>query len=411
METASGIPWLRTRLSVQMFLQFAVWGAWAPVLYKHLLNLGFAPEQAGPIMGTGPLAIMITPLIAGQIADRWFAAERYMGVSFLGAGTLLLIASRIDTPDFSSMWGLLLATMLLFGPTLGLGNAICFHHLKDPAADFPLIRVWGTVGWIASAFIVNGVMHAFDMNLSACLVVAGSAAILNGLYSFTLPHTPPKRDAAEKMALAKTLGMLKNGSFALFSLLAFVLLIFATFYYFKNAQFFPTLGIADEWLGPTQSIGQAAEIVTMFLLPFVYKKLGPKKTIAIGLFAWALRFAVFALGTPAWLVIASQALHGVCFACGIAAAMIYFESISPPDVRGSVQSFLTWITYGFGMFVGAYVMEMVGARYTTPAAEQGAPAVLDWHAFWTVPAAGCFAILFVFLIGFKAQPAAERPAS
>lgn len=404
METQTPVPWLRTRLSVLMFLQFAVWGAWAPVLFKHLLNLRLNVGQAGAIMGTGPLALMISPLIAGQIADRWFSTQRFLSISFIGSAALLSQAVLVtNASEFGKLWWFCFGAMLLFGPTLGLANALCFHHLKDPRADFPLIRVWGTVGWIASSFVVSWIMQSTGIDLRACLLVGSLVAALLSIYCLTLPNTPPVAGAREKFAVAKTLAMAKDFSFTLFSFLAFVLMVFATFYYFMNADFFPTLGISDAWLGPTQTIGQAAEIITMFLLPIVYKKLGSKKTIALGLFAWALRFAVFSLGEPAGLVIASQSLHGVCFAFGIAGAMIYFERICEPDVRGSVQSFLAWITYGFGMFVGSLLLGPMSAAFSSPALDDPKKMVLDWHKFWAVPAAGCFVILIVFMLGFRAR--------
>lgn len=418
---AAAIPFLRVRLFIQMFLQFAVWGAWAPVLFKHLLNIGFSPMQAGTIMGTGPLGIMIAPLIAGQLADRYFSTERYLSVSYLATAALLYWAATIQTPDYWMMWGICLGGMLSFGPTLGLGNSLCFHHLKDARADFPVIRLGGTLGWIASAFVVGFVMDWMKIDLRACLMVGAVISVVNAVYCLTLPHTPPayksrSADSKDSFAIGKVLGMLKDPSFALFSFIAFVLLVFATFYYFTNSQFFSSLGISDSWLGRVQTIGQVAEILTMLALPFAYKKLGTKITIAIGLFAWALRFAIFAVGDPVGLVIAAQALHGVCFAFAIAAAMIYFERISAPDVRGTIQSFLSFIAYGLGMFAGSFLLGIVSSKFTTtiPAtAEAPAKTITDWHGIWSVPAIGCFVLLIIFLIGFRARDneAAEKETS
>lgn len=411
MTTTAPIPYLRVRLFVQMFLQFAIWGAWAPVLFKHLLNIGFTPMEAGTIMGTGPLGIMIAPLIAGQLADRYFSTERFLAGSYLATAAMLYWASIVQKPDYWLMWGICLGGMLSFGPTLGLGNSLCFHHLKDARADFPVIRLGGTLGWIGSAFLVGFVMDHFKIDLRACLTVGAALSVINALYCLSLPHTPPaylSRSADDKNAFAigKVLAMLKDPSFALFSFIAFVLLVFATFYYFSNSQFFSALGISDSWLGRVQTIGQVAEIVTMLVLPFAYKKLGTKATIAIGLFAWGLRFAIFAIGEPVGLVIAAQALHGVCFAFAIAAAMIYFERISAPDVRGTVQSFLSFIAYGLGMFVGSFLLGVVGSKFTTKiaaTAEAPAKTITDWHGIWMVPAIGCFVLLALFLIGFRAR--------
>ena len=403
MENKSPIPFLRTRLFIQMFLQFAIWGAWAPVLFKHLLNIGFTSTQAGAIMGTGPLATMISPLIAGQIADRWFPTQRFLAFAYICTGGVLWRAANLQEPDFWPMWILCFLCMFFYAPTLGLGNSLCFHHSSDPRADFPIIRLGGTLGFITGSWVVAEVMEVMKLDLRACLYVGSVAAVLNAFYCVSLPNTPPSKNTGNSFAVGKLLKMLQDPSFLLFSVLSFFLLVFATFYYFKNAEFFPTLGISDKWLGPIQTIGQIAEIGTMLILPAAYKLLGTKKTIAIGLLAWGLRFAIFAIGQPAWLVIAAQSLHGVCFAFALAAAMIYFERICDPDVRGTMQSFLSWITYGFGMFVGVFVMNGVGQHYTKPNPEVPGQNITDWTGVWSVPAIGCGIILVVFLIGFKAR--------
>ncbi|MCZ7647603.1 MAG: MFS transporter [Planctomycetota bacterium] len=396
MSNTKTIPWLRTRLSAQMFLQFAIWGAWAPVLANHLNHLKFTGEQIGFVYLTGALGTAISPLIAGQIADRWFSTERFLGVSYLMTGAMLYLMA--DATAYADVWWLALAGMLFFGPTLGLANALSFHHLENAERDFPRVRLFGTIGWIAANWILSWWLEgADDRPWADCLRLGAIFAALNGLYCFSLPHTPPRGEAQERFAVGKVLKMLADPSFSVFSAVAFLLLVFATFYYTFAGLFFEVgLKLTKEQVPRVASIGQTMEIVMMWILPFFLLRLGFKTTIAIGIAAWGLRFGIFALGEPTALVIVSQGLHGVCFAFAIAAAMIYVERISPKDVRGSAQSFLAFMTYGLGMIVGNISCAKVAGHYGQ-----------YWQGIWTVPAAGCFVALLIFLIGFKARDKQE----
>jgi nucleoside transporter len=346
--------------------------------------------QIGAVYGTGALATMLSPLIAGQIADRWLAAERLLAAAFALAAALFFAAARATA--FDAMWWLSLGAMLAFAPTLGLSNALCFHHLPDPRREFPAVRVLGTVGWIAAGLLLGAWLAATGRPIGDCLNLAGVLAAVTGLYCVTLPATPPLR--GEPFALGKALGMLKDPSFAVFSALAFVLMVFASFYYFRAANFVPTVGVSDAQLPVVMGIGQWAEILTMFALPAVYRRLGAKRTLLVGVAAWALRFALFAVARSPGLVIAAQALHGVSFAFGIAAAMIYVERVCASDVRSSAQSFLSWLTYGLGMFVGAWLGGFVSGW-----------AQEDWTKVWAVPAVGCTVVLVALAVGFKPRDA------
>jgi len=389
--TKPEIPWLRTRLAVQMFLQFAVWGSWAPVLGNHLGDLAFKPEQIGMVYLTGALALMISPLIAGQIADRYFPTQKFLGLSFILSGVFFYLASTVAT--YNGVWWLAFGGMLFFGPTLGLANSLCFHHLADARKDFPLVRLCGTVGWIAAGLILSVWLKQTNRPMGDCLILGAIFSILNGLYCFTLPNTPPKAEAAEKFAVGKVLTMLKDPSFAVFSLAAFALLVCATFYYnFAGLYFEKGLHLTKDQIPLVALTGQVMEILTMFVLPFMLAKLGFRATITIGILAWGVRFFVFSLVEPRELVIASQAIHGICFAFSVAAAMLYVERISTPDVRGSMQSFLSFLTYGLGMFVGSIcsgqTLEYFGG---------------DWRRFWQVSAAGCLAAGIIFALAFRAR--------
>ena len=402
------IPLLRTRLSVQMFLQYAIWGIWLPVLGNHLSSIGIDPVGIGMVYGTGPLALMIAPLIAGQIADRYFSTERYLSVSFFLSGVLFYLIA--DAKDLNTIFGLSLASMIFFGPTLGLANSLCFHHLKSGEKDFPLVRVWGTLGWIAAGWILYAWMKMDEAHhpVGHCFYIASILSVVNGFYVLTLPHTPPKGDSKDKFPLGQVVGMLKDPSFLVFILLAFMVLIFATFYYNSAGLFLEKgVGIEQKNISRVMGIGQVMEILTMFLLSFSLRKLGTKATIAIGIIAWGLRFGIFAIGSPKELVVAAQALHGVCFAFAIAAAMIYVDKISAADIKGSMQSFLAFVTYGVGMFLGSLLAAKVMDIYTTPGAKfmkfKITPDVTSWSGYWMVPTVGCAVALILFLAVFRAK--------
>lgn len=402
------VPCLGLRLSVQMFLQFAIWGSWAPMLAVHLADLGFTTGERANILSTAPLATIIAPLFAGQLADRRFATERFLGASYLVSAALFWVAGTVRDPALF-LW-VALAACLAFFPTLGLANALSFRHMTDPRRQFPVVRVFGTIGWIAAALALTFWMKAYDRPAGDCLRLAAVFAFLNGLYSFTLPHTPPRREGVERFAFLRALGMLRDPSFAIFLTLAFLLLALATFYYFQASVFFRAVGIADSDIPWVMGIGQVMEIASMFLLSVAYRRLGVRTTMAIGIAAWTLRFIIFSIGAPVALVVGAQALHGLCFAFAIAAAMIYVERICPPDARGSAQSLLTLATYGLGMLAGGQLGGLVERRFTTAAAEGAARATVQWSGFWLVPAVGCGVILVVFLLAFRSREPSGDPA-
>jgi nucleoside transporter len=368
--------------------------------------LNFTPAQVGGVYGAGTLATMISPLIAGQIADRWFPTQWFLSISYLLTGVLFFIAR--STTDYAQMWWLGFGTMLFFGPTLGLANSMCFHHLSDARREFPAIRSWGTWGWIIASAALSMWMKLSGRDIGDCLTVAAGFSVLNAIYSATLPNTPPKRESRDAFAVGKVLAMLKDPSFAVFSFLAFALMVFASFYYFMTANFLPTIGIGDSDLPLVLLTGQIMEIATIFLLPIAMQKLGSKTTIALGLSAWALRFFIFGLGHPTALVVASQSIHGIAFAGAIAGSMIYAERICAPDVRGSMQSFLSWLTYGLGMYAGAYVGGQVSQHYSH-IDEATKATVQNWPPIWNFAAIGCTAVVVLFVTGFRARDTQPEP--
>ncbi len=394
-------PHLKTRLALQMFLQFAILGAWAPVLGRHLAHLGFTPFQIGAVYSASALATILTMLLAGEIADRWVAVEKLLSLCYFSSGALLLLAGRVTGDDparFARMWGCIFGAMLFYGPTGALGNAISFHHLRDPGREFHRVRVFGTLGWISAGGAVSSWMGLAGRPIGDCLTIAAAFAAANGLYCLTLPRTPPRRDAPRRFALSGAVGMLKDPSFALFTALIFALSVLATFAYFRASEFYPLVGIKDRFLSVTLASGQAVEIAAMFLLPRLLARVGTKATIAIGMAAWALRYGLLALGGPPALMVAAQALHGCCFSLSGVAAQIYVERTCPPDVRASAQGLHGLVTAGLGMFAGGYLGGYVLQRCT-------AGGVVHWAPFWGSAGAACVLVLAAFLAGFRARDA------
>lgn len=373
-----------------MFLTFAVIGAWQTVLAQHLKELGFTGIQQGAIIGTGALAAMITPILAGQIADRWFPTERFLGLTNLATGVVLLLAYGQDS--FEALWILMFANGLFYVTTIPLGTSLSFHHLPDPPRQFPVVRAWGTIGWIVAAGAFAAWLHLTGRSLRDCLAMGGILALANGLYSFTLPHTPPDRTAVRKFALGKVLSMLRDPSFVVFTVLLFAMQIFFGFYNVRAAIFYVDLGVGRENLSLVMGVGQIMEIAVLLLLPRLYAKTGAKTVLALGIAAWVVRFGIYSLMAPLWLMIAAQVLHGPGFGLMRIGASLYIDRIAARDVRASAQSFLSSFVDGSGMFVGGIVAGVVVDKVAT-----------GWVDYWWIAGAGTAVILVAFLAGFKAR--------
>ncbi len=393
---------VKLRLSVMMFLQYAIWGSWFPVLSAYLQNdLGFSGTQVGFIYSLLPLATIISPFIAGQIADRYFSTEKLIAVLQLVGGIfLILIAS---TTDYGPMVWLMLIYCILYAPTLALTNSIAMINLDNSEKEFGTIRVWGTIGWIAA-----GLSLAFWRSLAEVqqivalqgdtLVLAGIFSILMGLFSFGLPHTPPRKEGASPWAFLEALKMLKSVNIAIFFIIAFIVATELQFYYVLTAPFLTSdqIGITDTKISAVMVIAQLAEIIVMAVfLPRFLPKFGIRKVMTMGIIAWPLRYAVFAIGGPTWLVIASLALHGFCYVFFFTAAFIYVDEIAPKDIRHSAQSLITLTVIGFGMYFGSLFAGWVQTLFTS--AEYGT----NWTGVFLVPFFLTLLCALAFLVFFK----------
>lgn len=388
---------LRIRLSVHMFLTFAILSAWTTVLAQYLDDLGFSGKETALVLGCTALAGMIAPLVAGQLADRWLATERFLALSNLLCGLFLLGAWRVTS--FGGLWGLSFGAALFYVISIPLGTSMAMVHLPQPARDFPIVRVWGTVGWVAAAAFFTVWQHLTGRGLADGYAIAGVLSLLNAAYSLTLPHTPPPPVGAGASALRSTGRLLAQPSLGFMIALLFFIQICAAFYYNRGPVFFHDSGVSREMLPVAMGVAQAAEIATMFALAFVYTRLGAKATIALGIAAWAIRFGIYGAGPPVGALVAAQALHAPGFAFVRTAASLYVEQVCPRELRGTAQGLLSCAIDGAGPFLGTYV---AGA-----AADFLFREGTRWGTFWTIPAAASGAILVVFLAGFRAKPATE----
>jgi nucleoside transporter len=390
----------KVRLGAMMFLQYAIWGAWAPVLSSYLItDLGFSGGQVGWIYALLPLATIIAPFIGGQVADRYFASERVIGFLSVSGGLVLVAVSR--TTDFGVMAALMLLYSLLYAPTLALTNSIAMINLRDSEEEFGRIRVWGTLGWIAAGLMLTGWRRLGEGGVlpvvaGDTLLLGGLLSIVMGIQSFTLPHTPPKREGVNPWAFAESLKMLRSRDFAIFVGITFVVATELEFYYILTAPFLQgPIGVSDTNIPAVMTIGQLAEIFVMaFFLSRALKKYGMRRTLAFGVVAWPIRYVIFAIGSPGWLVIASLALHGFCYVFFFVAAFIYVDKVAPPDIRASAQSLIAIVSLGLGRFLGSLFAGGIRDVFT-------ADGVTNWTAVFLVPCALTTLCAVAFLAFFR----------
>ena len=408
----------KVRLGIMMFLEYAIWGAWYPVLSAYLQNtLNFTGIQVGMIYSLLPLATIISPFIAGQIADRYFASEKVIAVMQLVGGVLLILCSQVTA--YSTMMWLLLLYCMMYAPTMALTNSIAFINMQNSEKDFGKIRVWGTIGWIVAGLLLAGWRMA-SKSLGGpiagadTLLLGGIVSLIMGFQAFSLPHTPPRKDSAKPWAFIEALKMLKDKNFLLFIIISFVVATELMFYYVLTAPFLVSnkIGVSSTSVSAVMVIAQAAEILVLaFLLPYFLPKYGIRKTLTIGILAWPLRYIIFAIGKPAWLVIASLSLHGFCFVFFFAAAFIYVDTVAPKDIRHSAQSFITLVTYGLGNYVGSLFAGWVQTYFTkTVATPEGVQeAVTTWTGVFIVPCFLTVVCAVLFLLFFK-DKTGRKPA-
>ena len=397
---------MRFRLCVMMFLQYAIWGAWSPVLSDYLLNvLGFTGTQVGIIYSLLPLATIIAPFIGGQIADRYFASQKVIAILQLAGGGLLLYISQIS--DYQTMMWVMLFYCFLYAPTLALTNSVAFINLKNSEKEFGIVRVWGTIGWIVAGLALMGWRQLAQNTESLAfrgdtLLLAGIFSIIMGLQAFSLPKTPPKKEGAKPWAFLEAIKMMKDKNFLAFVIISFVVATELMFYYVLTAPFLTSdkIGLSSASVPGVMVIAQVAEIfVLAILLPYLITRIGIRNILVLGVLAWPIRYIIFAIGQPSWLVIASLSLHGFCFVFFFAAAFIYVDTVAPRDIRHSAQSLIMLVTYGVGNYVGSLFAGRIRDFFTTGG-------ITNWTYVFIVP---CF-LTVLCAVAFLLFVKDNRPA-
>ena len=391
-----------SRLGVMMFLQYALWGAWLPVTARYLSatisegGLGFTGSEIGMILGlAGSIGAIAAPFIAGQIADRYFSTERVLAILVTAGGAVKWITAY--QTEYGAWLILSILYSVLYMPTLALSNSITFSHIDDQENNFPKIRVWGTIGWIVASwvfpmiwlqqnlhfqwmppFIVGSEVANVTSRLADALKFSGLISLSYGAFCFLLPHTPPKRNAVEKLAFKKAFELFKEASFTILVVASLAVSIIHQIYFLQTGPFLSHIGILDSQIGPAMTIGQFAEIITMAYLGFFLKRLGFHKVISIGIAAYCVRYAIFGTESfPVWVMVISQAFHGFCYAFFFAAAYIYVDKIADEDVRHSAQTVFGIIILGGGPVIGGWLSGYLQNVYTVNG-------IFDYSAFWYI---------------------------
>ena len=401
----------RIKLSTMMFLEFFIWGAWFVTLGTFLgNNLKASGAETAAVFSTQSWGAIIAPFIIGLIADRYFNAERILGVLHLiGA---FLMYQMYQSNEVGSFYTYVLSYMVLYMPTLALVNSVAFNQMKDPEKEFANIRVWGTIGWILAGLAISFVFHwdtaeniAQGM-LKNTFLLAGIAALVLGLLSFTLPATPPKV-SDEKITIGDIIGLdalklLKDKNFAVFFLSSILICIPLAFYYQNAHPFLTEAGIEN----PTgkMAIGQISEALFLLLIPVFFTKYGFKKTILVGMLAWAIRYALFAYGNGAdlsFMLILGIALHGICYDFFFVSGQIYTNSKAGEKYKSAAQGLITLATYGVGMLIGFAVAGWITDNYKT------ATGTINWEMVWIIPAGIALAVFVLFALTFNDKSKTE----
>jgi len=396
---------ITTRLSIMMFLQFFIWGGWFVTLGTFLgNNINATDGQIAQAFSTQSWGAIIAPFIVGLIADRYFNAERILGVLHLFGALLMYLMS--NTTEFSVFYPYVLGYMVLYMPTLALVNSVAFRQLTDPSKQFSKIRVFGTVGWIIAGLVISFVFSWDSQEaigegmLKNTFTMTAIASGILGLFSFTLPKTPPLVEKGEKLAIKDILGLdalklLTDKNFAIFFFSSVLFCLPLAFYYQNANPFLTEIGVSNAT--GKMTIGQGSEVLFMLLLPIFLNKYGIKKTLLFGMLAWAFRYLLFAYGNSdelVFMLIGGIALHGICYDFFFVSGQIYTDSKAGEKFKSSAQGLITLATYGVGMLIGFWAAGKISEYYVTSDGHA-------WESIWILPAAFSAVVFLIFAFSFK----------
>lgn len=392
---------LNARLSLMMFFNYVIWGAWYVTLATYLTaTLKFSGTQAGAVFGTTALACMISPFFVGMIADRFFATERVLAALHLVGAVLLYLVTRVTS--FGEVYFILLAYCICYFPTLSLTNSLTLRQVKDASKEFPLIRVFATIGWIA----IGQTVGLMGVEATATpFLLASAASVVMSLYSLTLPHTPPTI-TDQPISVRNVLGldalvMLKRPSFRVFVIASVLACIPLTFYYSFTNAFLNEAGVVNA--AGKMTLGQVSEVGVMLLMPWIYRRFSLKTILLVGLLAWSVRYALLAYGNPGggmWMFYAAILMHGVCYDFFFMTGQLYTDQEAPPHLRGTAQGMIAFLTYGLGMFIGSVLSGGAVDYFTTTV---GTAITRNWSGFWMASGLAALAIFLFVAIFFRSS--------
>ncbi len=400
----------RIQLLVMMFLQYFVWGSWYVTMSTYLgTNLKFTGPQIGLAYSAFSIAAMVSPFFVGMVADRFFATERVLGVMHIIGAVLLYFTSMVR--EFEYFFIFLLAYTLCYLPTIALSNSLSFHQMTDPGKQFPPIRMLGTLGFI----VANWVIGWLEIDAQPQFFVMGAgASLLLGIYSFFLPHVPPKKNAGPA-TISDVLGLdalklLKSTSFAIFIISSMLVCVPLAFYYSFTNLFLNDVGMENVAIKMT--MGQASEVLFLLVMPLFFARLGVKKMLMLGMAAWALRYLLFAfgdVGPMVWMLYTGIILHGICFDFFFVTGQIYVDKAAPANIKSAAQGMITFATYGVGMFAGSYISGEIVGLYTQTDGAQNVSYL--WKEIWLVPAIASAVVLVIFTALFREKQAKDKETS
>lgn len=396
MKTNTGIP-----LSLMMFLEYFIWGAWYVTLGTYMVeNLHATGIEIGATYGALAIATMISPFFVGLVADRFFAAQKIMGVLHLLGAALLFFATRIG--DNGTFYWVILAYSLLYTPTIALSNSVAFSQMTDAGKQFPWIRVFGTIGWIVAGVLIS----KFDIEKSyfTFYLAAGASAVL-GLLSFVLPNTPPRantKDASQALG-TDAFVLFKDKPYLIFFMAAILVCIPLSFYYGFANPFLNEIGFANA--AGKMTLGQFSEAIFILAIPFLFNRIGVKKMLLMGMAAWILRYVCFSYGDTGsnmWMLYAGIILHGICYDFFFVTGYMYTEQKAGERIKNAAQGLFTFATYGLGMFIGTWYSGYVVDQNKVTAETH------NWQSIWHVPAFIAAGVLVYFIIFFREKAKARQ---